>query len=803
MAPESENNLRLEIGHVLFIDIVGYSKLLIEEQKERLHQLTEMVLAATPVRESTDEHLVRLPTGDGMALVFRHSVEDPARCALEIAEALQKHPELPLRMGIHSGPVSEVSDVSGRTNIAGAGINMAQRVMDCGDAGYILVSQHVADDLGQYRQWAPRLRELGECEVKHGVRLRLTNLYTPEAGNPAIPGRFKSLEKNGERKPVALHSLGIIVGVLSLAGLALVFLYSKQTPTRLTAAIGTATPAARNRAPDKSIAVLPFENLSAEKENAYFVEGIQDEILTRLSKVSALKVISRTSTMRYSSRPENLREIAQQLGVAHILEGSVQKAGGAVHVNVQLIAAQDDSHLWGESYDRDLKNIFAVEGEVAQAVADALKAQLLPQETSRVANVPTKNTDAHDLFLKAEYFANQIYSTRTKDPAGTARQAASLYEGAIAADPSFALAYARLSYLKGRIYWYNFDPRPETIAAAEKAARRALELQPELGEGHWALGTVYYYSHRDYDRALAEFEIARRSLPNNTIVLASTAFVHRRQGHMEQARVELEQAGALDPRDNDVVREIAITHLFVRQYAEAIAVFTHTLASFPDDLEAQTSQVAAWEMSGNLEAAEKALAEMPPDADVGGTVSSLRWQLALAQHQPDQALAVLDRAPPWLLDFNASSLPVSLLRGQTLTWKGEAGPARAAFLEAQKTLEAELGNERVKADAEGCLALVYAGLGDKDAALQAGRRAITDVPISQDVIIGSAYLAQLALVEAQVGEKDAALSHLEQLLSLPVGHVLSVASLRLDPRWDSIRDEKRFKELLGQHGDER
>src|SRR3954462_3896861 len=224
MTPDLENNLRLEIGHVLFIDIVGYSKLLIEEQKERLNQLTEIVLATAPVSAATDEQLIRLPSGDGVALVFRHSAEEPARCALEIAEALQKHPELPVRMGIHSGPVSEVKDVSGRTNIAGAGINMAQRVMDCGDAGHILLSQHVADDLIQYRQWAPRLRDLGDCEVKHGVRLHLVNLYAEPLGNPEPPEKFRQIAESASMpsplvKPNRFPWHEIVIGILLLAAL--------------------------------------------------------------------------------------------------------------------------------------------------------------------------------------------------------------------------------------------------------------------------------------------------------------------------------------------------------------------------------------------------------------------------------------------------------------------------------------------------------------------------------------------------------------------------------------------------------
>src|SRR6476619_2160217 len=266
MAPESENNLRLEIGHVLFIDIVGYSKLLIEEQKERLNQLTEIVLATTPVREATDEKLVRLPTGDGMALVFHHSAEEPARCALEIAEALQKHPELPVRMGIHSGPVNKVTDVSGRTNLAGAWINMAQRVMDCGDAGHILLSQHVADDLVHSRQWAPRLRDLGECEVKHGVRLHLVNLYAEPLGNAAVPQKFQQATlKPAAEKPARRSSVGSIAALVLVAILAASGVYYF---THRTTAI-----------PEKSIAVLPMVNSTGHPANEYFSDGMSEEFI--------------------------------------------------------------------------------------------------------------------------------------------------------------------------------------------------------------------------------------------------------------------------------------------------------------------------------------------------------------------------------------------------------------------------------------------------------------------------------------------------------------------------------------------
>jgi TolB-like protein/Tfp pilus assembly protein PilF len=576
-----------------------------------------------------------------------------------------------------------------------------------------------------------------------------------------------------------------IVGALLSVGLFLVGRYGFRGTT--SSAIGL---------PTKSIAVLPFENLSRDPDNAYFVDGIQDEILTRLSKISALKVISRTSTMRYASHPPNLREIAQQLGVANILEGSVQRAGGDVRVNVQLIEAENDSHLWAETYDREVKNIFSVESEVAQNVADALRAQLLPAETARIANVPTKNPEAYDLFLKAEYFANQIYSATAKDPAETARNAAGLYEKAVGVDPNFALAYARLSYLKARTYWYNTDPSPQAIDAARKAAERALELQPELSEAHLSMGYAYYWGRRDYDAALAEFDKARKTLPNSANVLTAIAFVHRRQGKMEQGLDELQRSAALSPRDNLLAREVGSTLVYLRRYAEANSAYDRPLAMVPDDFETQVARVQMLQTSGDFDAASKALAPIPADIDPAGSISFARWQLALVRHQPDAALAALEHAPAWLLNsWPNTREPVALLRAQALLQKGEVGPARAAFLEAQRALQGLLDNPRAQAEAQSDLALVYAGLGQKEAALESGRRATETLPYSRDVMVGGYYLAQLAMVEAQVGEKQSALNHIEQLLAIPVGHVLSKASLRLDPVWDPLRSDPRFQKL--------
>jgi TolB-like protein/Tfp pilus assembly protein PilF len=596
--------------------------------------------------------------------------------------------------------------------------------------------------------------------------------------------------------------------IIAVLGLALAYFGFDKfvlTPRREAALIATTAKAHATSAPnelpwtaipEKSIAVLPFENRSEDKANAYFADGIQDEILTRLSKIADLKVISRTSTQHYTSAPENLPEIARQLGVAHILEGSVQKSGEAVRVNVQLIKAANDSHLWADTFDRKLTDIFSVESEVARAIADQLRAQLTGREEQVIAAKPTKNPEAYDLFLKAEYFANQVFLSSAKNPEETGRQAADLYEKASAADPTFALAFARLAYLKARLYWYGTDPSPEAIEAAQSAASRALALQPDLPEAHLTKGYVYYWGRRDYDAALAEFGKAREALPNNANVLTAMAVVHRRQGKMSETIREVEQAALLDPRDNRLPRLIGETLVYMRRYAEADAPFHRALILSPDDLEAQVYRVTALQMRGQLEAASRVLAAIPAASDPGGSVSFARYQLAITMRQPHAALAALAHAPAWLLNsWPNSREPVTLLRAQALALKGETGPAREAFLQAQQALEPLLTQPREQADAESFLALVYAGLEQKNKALEAGHRATELLPPSKDVIVGGFYLAQLAVVEAQVGETQSALDHIEQLLAMPGGHVVSTASLRFEPAWDPLRNDPRFQKL--------
>ena len=620
MASEPENDLRLEIGHVLFIDLVGYSKLLIDEQKERLSQLTSIVLSTPQVGKATNEELVRLPTGDGMALVFRNSLEEPAQCALEIARALREHPEIQVRMGIHSGPVSKVTDLNGRTNIAGAGINLAQRVMDCGDAGHILLSRHVVEDLAQYRQWSPRLHDLGECEVKHGVKLSLTNLFGDDFGNAALPAKFARTR----RKAAGKFSIGLaIAAILLLAAGIVLFSFksrAKSPPTRSA------------EAPLKSIAVLPFDNLSHDPENAYFSEGIQDEILTRLAKISELKVISRTSTQHFKSSPDDLPQIAQQLGVANILEGSVQKPSDQVRVNVQLIHAANDTHLWAETYDRKLTDVFAVESDIAKSVTDKLQAKLTDSAEHVLASRPTENPEAHQLYLKGRYFWN-------KRTAENLKKAIDYFEQAIAKDPAYALAYSGLADAHVVLPFYADSPPKEDARKALAAARKAVELDESLAEAHTSLANALVLDLQ-FSASVPEFQRAIELNPNYATAHQWYGELLQNDGQFAEAVTELKRAVELDPlslvvnsvlgstlvaanRDDEAIEQLRKTiemdpafdlaHWFLGQACENKGQLTEAIAHYEKavqlnpDPAVEASLARAYALAGSKEKARKIL----------------------------------------------------------------------------------------------------------------------------------------------------------------------------------------------------
>src|SRR5438874_3443231 len=505
-------------------------------------------------------------------------------------------------MGVHSGPVNQVTDVNDKTNVAGAGINVAQRVMDCGDAGHILLSGHIAEDLTHYRHWQPYLHDLGECEVKHGLRLHLVNLYKDNLGNPHLPDKLKRRRrwKQTSVRPVSATPWPkyVLTAVLLVSALALAIsfsvFYRGGSPAVARSSSGKAADAGLPIA-EKSIAVLPFENRSEEKANAYFAEGIQDEILMRLSKIADLKVISRTSTQHYKSAPENLTEIGKQLGVVHIVQGSVQKSGEAVRVNVQLIKAANDSHLWGDTFDRKLTDIFSVESEVAKAIAEQLRAKITGQEDQVIAAKPTDNPEAYDAYLRG-----LAYSLKTANTAANALGAQKYLKEAVRLDPKFALAWALLSYTDAVGYLtLTLQPTVALREEARQAAETALTLQPKLGEAVLAKGQYYYAGLKDYDTAVRYFEDARQLLPNSSRIPESLAYVTRRQGRWDRSESYFNEVERLDPRNVGVLTQHALSYMALRRFPEALRKLDQVLNITPDDLDTLATKAGIAQAEGD------------------------------------------------------------------------------------------------------------------------------------------------------------------------------------------------------------
>ena len=781
---QSSSELKFEIGHVLFIDIVGYSKLLINEQSEQIQKLKEIVRGTEQVRlAEAEKKLLRLPTGDGGALVFRTSPEAPVLCALEISKALRSYPELHVRMGIHSGPVNEVSDLNEQANIAGAGINIAQRVMDCGDAGHILLSKRVADDLEQYPQWRSYLHDFGECEVKHGVKLSLTNFCTDEVGNPHLPSKLASGIKQRRRK------MALIGGALLAIGAGVAFFVVHR--------ISTNGPRALSFILEKSVAVLPFENLSDDKANAYFADGIQDEILTKLASIADLKVISRTSTAKYKSKPEDLKTVSQQLGVANVVEGTVQRAADKVRVNVQLIDARADSHLWAKTFDRELKDVFAVESEVSQEIADALQAKLSSHETNTLATAPTRNPDAYDLFLKGEYEQSAAESSLRAD--GFDR-ATAWYGQAIARDPNFALAIARRVESLSKRYHWGDSPSETELGETRKEAEYAVTLAPDLAEAHMALGLFYYYGIVDYDSALTEFQRALELQPNNVSALTYLALIHLRQGQMERSLSELKKCEELDPRDPALPDSIGGIYLDLRMWEEARRAGLHSLALDPHNVGGMHIVFFSYlNGTGDIKEATRILQTFPSEIGSwgyvpGGFVGIINLGPYLSVIQRDFAAAF----KAWgdeSSDPTANRMRLSA-RAVIHVLAGDAPTAQVEIEKARDLVEAKLREQPDDADSMIQLSWISLGLNRNDEALRLARQAVELVPVTRDAIAGRFCLAAFAEVEARVGQPAEAVKTLQRLLSMPAGLQSSIQRLKIDPVWDPIRNDPGFKQLI-------
>jgi TolB-like protein/class 3 adenylate cyclase/cytochrome c-type biogenesis protein CcmH/NrfG len=793
MAAEIKKEIELEIAHVLFTDIVGYSKLPIHQQRALVERLNEIVRGTDEFQAAESAgRLITIPTGDGITLVFYHNPEAPVECALEISRALKEYPELQLRMGIHSGPVSGIIDATGKANVAGAGINIAQRVMDCGDAGHILLSKHVAEDLEEYPHWQPYLHELGECEVKHGVRLSVVNLYTAELGNPAVPEKLTAerVAAVAQRKRAAFRRLLLdvvsLLAVIALIGF-LLFRYKRPPAT------------GELLVSEKSIAVLPFDNRSRDPDNAYFADGIQDEILTRLSKIADLKVISRTSTQRYQSKPGNLSEIARQLGVGNILEGSVQRVGDQVRVNVQLVNAQSDSHLWAETYDRKLTDILGVESEIAKGIAESLRAKLTGEEEQVIAAKPTNNPEAYDAYLRG--LASEAREKSRAQPSFS-EEAPGFYERAVQLDPNFALAWARLSRANAVIY---FNLRE---AVRRDAAKRALEnaqkLEPNSPETLLALGYYQYWVLRDYGPAKTTFERVSKMLPGNSEVPRALGLIARREGNWDQSIAYYEQALVLDPRNIELLMDAAWTYTMLREFPAALKLYDRALDIKPNDPDIMAAKASIYQAQGNLQEAARLLSQISAQTPSEDTVLIKINQLRLERNY-SEALGLLQAR---LAQFHYDSQDpksydqVGLALLQHLA--GDTAGARVTAEQVRNTVD-QLYRDQLdnvsRAMRAAKLSQAYAATGQKDSALEAAERAIILYPRAEDAVSGPYFEEGLAVVQTSCGENNRAIATLTQLLQTPykswvyVLPPITSALLRLDPFWDPLRSDPAFQKL--------
>ncbi|HEV2047409.1 MAG TPA: hypothetical protein VGQ95_12540 [Chthoniobacterales bacterium] len=793
--------LTLEIAYLLLIDLVGYSRLLVNEQVEQMQELNRVVRSTECFQAAEkNKRLVRVPMGDGMALLFFRSPEEPVRCALEIQQALKEHPNIQLRMGIHSGPVNQVTDVNDQVNVAGSGINVGQRVLDCGDAGHILLSKHLADDLAQYRHWQPYLQDLGECEVKHGLRLHIVNLYKEGLGNPALPEKLKRRKMwkqtsgttvrpiSAPRWPKSVLLIAMLLSAIALAVSFTTFFHRASPMIRNLSESGAPIP-------EKSIAVLPFENLSEEKQNAHFTDGVQDEILTDLAKVADLKVISRTSVMQYKSGAErNLRDIAKALGVSHVVEGSVQRVGGRVRVSAQLIDAKTDANVWAEHYDRDIADVFAIQSELAEQIVSQLKAKLSPQEKAAIEQKPTADIAAHDLYIRGKtLIQTAVFNTPQNE---SLFEAVKLLNQAIQRDPAFALAYYQLAHAHDLLYFLGADHTPARLAMADEAIQAVARLRPDSGEAHLARAKHFYWGYLDYDRARAELDLAKKSLPNDPLPFLLAGYIDRRQGRWDQSTKNLERAIELDPQNASDLQQIANSYSHLRRYADCERALDRAIALVPKDAASRVGRASIelqWHADPRpLRSTVQAI--LAQDLHEAENIAIWWLQGSLYERDFDGALRALAALPMAGCYEETIPFPRVWCEGVVAQIRGDKTAARAAFSKARNETAKLLREQPNYAEALCVLGMADAVLGNKKEAIREGRRAVELLPATKDSIGGSLLIQYLAFIYAWTGEKDRAFEQLAIAARMP--GPLSYGQLRLHPYWDPLRGDPRFDKIV-------
>jgi TolB-like protein/Flp pilus assembly protein TadD len=591
---------------------------------------------------------------------------------------------------------------------------------------------------------------------------------------------------SNRRRVWIVAAVGLVVAMLGLG--AYWFWHPWTTKLHLKAEAGPAIT-------EKSIAVLPFENLSDDKQNAYFADGVQDEILTNLARVADLKVISRTSVMQYKSGAQrNLRDIAKALGVSHVVEGSVQRSAGRVRVSAQLIDAKTDTHLWAESYDRDLADVFAIENELAEKIVSQLKSKLSPEEKAAIEQKPTADLAAHDLYIRAKtLIATAVFSTPEHE---SLSEAVRLLNQAIERDHAFALAYYQLAWANDLLYFGGTDHTPARLALADAAIQSLAHLRPDSGEVHLAVAKHLYWVYRDYDHAREELKLAQKSLPNDPLPFQILGFIDRRQGRWTESSKNLERAIELDPQNRSVLQQLANNYLCLRHYADAERVLDRAILLAPKD-SAMLALRAATELDWHadtrplLSTIEAIVAE---DSREGQNIAQNWIYGSLCERDFDGARRALAALPSAGCHDDTIPFPRAWCEGVVAQMRGDTRAARAAFTGARTEAAKLVTQQPGYAEALCVLGMADATLGHKEDAIREGRRAVELLPVTKDAIIGARLVRNLSLIYAWTGEKDLALKQLAVATNIP-GY-LSYGELRLHPYWDPLRGDARFEKIV-------
>ena len=787
-----------KLAAIMFTDMVGYSALSQRDEKlaqELLEEHRQLLREIFPRFNGSEIKTI----GDAFLVEFNSALE-AAQCAIEIQRALAKRNHdvsserrIELKIGIHIGDV-----VHRGGDVYGDGVNIASRIEPLAGAGGICVSMDVERQIRNALE--ARFEKLAPTELKNiSVAMELFRIVLPweQQAAPAAKSETRSSKSEIERGFAASARLPwheIVIGILLLAALiggAMLWFHRAGGKT------ASGNPPATPSITEKSIAVLPFENLSSEEENAYFVDGVQDQILTDLAKIADLKVISRTSVMQYKKvAVRNLREIATQLGVAHVLEGSVQRAGGKVRVTAQLINALTDAHEWAENYDRPVDDVFAIQSEIAKKIADQLQAAISPREKVAMSQTPTTDLVANKLYLQAK----DLLHVFGNDPNGKQGLlgAVRLLDEAVVHDPHFLLAYCLVARMNLELYWEGFDHVPARRELANTAIQIASRLQPDAGEVHLARADYAYHGFRDYDGARGELEHARSALPNDAEIYDLTALIDRRQGRWVEAMRNLERAVELDPLNFGVLSDAGTTAATARRYSDAARYFERAIQISPREYTIRTILA----LNSFRERADprplhalisRVLTEEPAAAQ---KIAFALFLSALVERDSTAMTRAMAFIPPEGMQIDSGNFPFprEMILGIVSRVFNDTVAAQSSFSAARLVAEKIAHDQPDYAPAWAALGLIDAGLGRKQEAVNEGRRACELLPFSRDAVAGPVFITNLATIYAWTGEKDAALEQLSISANIPGG--VTFGDAKLNPQWDALRGDPRFEKIV-------